>query len=67
MSTPLVAPAKPKNARSKRAQQQRAAVLVEKVAKTAVFVRTAGISDKVKTALSELVRSLHFDQPPGRR
>ncbi|GAA6001222.1 hypothetical protein JCM10207_007471 [Rhodosporidiobolus poonsookiae] len=54
MSTPLVAPAKPKNARSKRAQDARAPQLVEKEAKTAVFVRTAGISDKVKTALSEL-------------
>ncbi|GAA5868983.1 hypothetical protein JCM8547_003241 [Rhodosporidiobolus lusitaniae] len=54
MSTPLVAPSKPKNARSKRAAVARESVLVEKAAKTALIVRTAGISDKVKTALSEI-------------
>ncbi|GAA5896770.1 hypothetical protein JCM5296_002997 [Sporobolomyces johnsonii] len=54
MPTPIVAPPKPKNARSKRAAQAREPVLVEKEAKTAIFVRGAGISDKVKTALSEL-------------
>ncbi|GAA5908420.1 hypothetical protein JCM6882_007931 [Rhodosporidiobolus microsporus] len=54
MSTPLVAPAKPKNARSKRAAVSREPQLVEKQAKTALIVRTAGISDKCKTALSEL-------------
>jgi ribosome production factor 2 len=55
MSTPIIAPAKPKNARSKRAAVAREPKLVEKEAKTAVFVRSAGISDKVKTALTELV------------
>jgi len=55
MSTPIIAPAKPKNARSKRAAVQREPKLVEKEAKTAVFVRSSGISDKVKTALTELV------------
>ncbi|GAA5829611.1 hypothetical protein JCM11251_000222 [Rhodosporidiobolus azoricus] len=54
MSTPLIAPAKSRNARSKRVQLAREPQLVEKAAKTAVMVRTAGISDKVKTALSEL-------------
>ncbi|GAA5970002.1 hypothetical protein JCM11641_000229 [Rhodosporidiobolus odoratus] len=54
MSTPLIAPSKPKNARSKRAADNRQPQLVEKHAKTAVLVRTAGISDKVKTALSEI-------------
>ncbi|GAA6011584.1 hypothetical protein JCM11491_004696 [Sporobolomyces phaffii] len=54
MSTPIIAPAKPKNARSKRAAVAREPKLVEKEAKTAVFVRSAGISDKVKTALTEL-------------
>ncbi|GAA6059396.1 hypothetical protein JCM10212_003628 [Sporobolomyces blumeae] len=54
MSTPIIAPPKPKNARSKRAQVAREPKLVEKEAKTAVFVRSSGISDKVKTALSEL-------------
>ncbi|GAA6026795.1 hypothetical protein JCM8097_005867 [Rhodosporidiobolus ruineniae] len=54
MSTPLIAPSKPKNARSKRAADARAPQLVEKEAKTAVIVRTAGISEKVKTALSEI-------------
>ncbi|GAA5906205.1 hypothetical protein JCM8208_000662 [Rhodotorula glutinis] len=54
MSTPLVAPAKPKNARSKRAADARAPQLVEKEAKTAIIARTTGISEKVKVALSEL-------------
>ncbi|BGP46249.1 rRNA-binding ribosome biosynthesis protein rpf2 [Rhodotorula kratochvilovae] len=54
MSTPLVAPAKPKNARSKRALDARAPQLVEKQAKTAIIARTTGISEKVKVALSEL-------------
>ncbi|GAA5947423.1 hypothetical protein JCM3765_001672 [Sporobolomyces pararoseus] len=54
MSTPIVAPSKPKNARSKRAAIAREPKLVEKEAKTAVFVRSSGISDKVKVALSEL-------------
>lgn len=58
MSTPLVAPAKPKNARSKRAADARAPQLVEKEAKTAIIARTTGISEKVKVALSELVRPL---------
>ncbi|BGP14066.1 hypothetical protein JCM10213_002361 [Rhodosporidiobolus nylandii] len=54
MSTPLIAPAKPKNARSKRESDRRAPQLVEKEAKTALIVRTAGISERVKTALSEI-------------
>ncbi|GAA5983164.1 hypothetical protein JCM5350_007904 [Sporobolomyces pararoseus] len=54
MSTPIIAPSKPKNARSKRAALAREPKLVEKEAKTAVFVRSSGISDKVKVALSEL-------------
>ncbi|GAA6057662.1 hypothetical protein JCM3770_000286 [Rhodotorula araucariae] len=54
MSTPLVAAAKPKNARSKRALDARAPQLVEKLAKTAIIARTTGISEKVKVALSEL-------------
>ncbi|KAI5476494.1 ribosome biogenesis protein RPF2 [Pseudohyphozyma bogoriensis] len=53
-SGPLIAPPKPKNARSKRAAMAREPVAVEKGAKTAVFVRGAGISEKVKVALSEL-------------
>ncbi|GJN88374.1 hypothetical protein Rhopal_001340-T1 [Rhodotorula paludigena] len=52
-STPLVAPPKPKNARSKRAQLAREPQLVEKNAKTAILVRTTGISERVKVALSE--------------
>lgn len=55
MSTPLIAPAKPKNARSKRAADAKQPQLVEKQAKTAMIVRTQGISEKVKVALSELV------------
>ncbi|POY74398.1 hypothetical protein BMF94_2592 [Rhodotorula taiwanensis] len=54
MSTPLIAPAKPKNARSKRAADAKQPQLVEKQAKTAMIVRTQGISEKVKVALSEL-------------
>ncbi|GAA5862973.1 hypothetical protein JCM3774_006705 [Rhodotorula dairenensis] len=54
MSTPLIAPSKPKNARSKRAADARQPSLVEKAAKTAMVVRTQGISEKVKVALSEL-------------
>lgn len=54
--TPIIAPAAPKNARSKRAQQEREPKLVEHGAKTAIFVRGNGISEKVKVALSELVR-----------
>ncbi|GAA5951685.1 hypothetical protein JCM8115_005218 [Rhodotorula mucilaginosa] len=54
MSTPLIAPSKPKNARSKRAADARQPTLVEKSAKTAIVVRTQGVSEKVKVALSEL-------------
>ncbi|BGO89781.1 hypothetical protein NBRC10512_004433 [Rhodotorula toruloides] len=54
MATPLIAPAKPRNARSKRALDAREPQLVEKNAKTALVVRTNGISEKVKVALSEL-------------
>lgn len=61
MSTPLIAPSKPKNARSKRAADARQPTLVEKSAKTAIVVRTQGVSEKVKVALSELV------SPPPRR
>jgi ribosome production factor 2 len=55
MSTPIVAPSKPKNARSKRAAEAREPVAVEKGAKTAIFVRGSSISERVKVALSELV------------
>jgi len=65
MSTPLVAPAKPKNARSKRAADARAPQLVEKEAKTAIIARTTGISEKVKVALSELVRPSLRPLPSG--
>lgn len=61
MSTPLIAPSKPKNARSKRAADARQPTLVEKSAKTAIVVRTQGVSEKVKVALSELVST-----PSGR-
>lgn len=57
-STPLIAPAAPKNARSKRAALAREPVAVEKGAKTAIFVRGSSISEKVKVALSELVSVL---------
>ena len=57
MPTPIIAPAKPKNARSKRAAEAREPLLVEKEAKTAIFVRGSSISERVKVALSELVRS----------
>ncbi|KAK4058899.1 rRNA-binding ribosome biosynthesis protein rpf2 [Microbotryomycetes sp. JL221] len=53
-ATPIVAPAAPKTARSKRAQQAREPQLVEHGAKTAMFVRGSGISERVKVALSEL-------------
>lgn len=57
-ATPLIAPAAPKNARSKRAALAREPVAVEKGAKTAIFVRGSSISEKVKVALSELVSVL---------
>ncbi|KAM0792213.1 hypothetical protein ACM66B_004909 [Microbotryomycetes sp. NB124-2] len=52
--TPIVAPATPKTARSKRALAQREPQLIETQAKTAIVVRGSGISERVKVALSEL-------------
>ncbi|KAK4701561.1 ribosome production factor 2, partial [Phenoliferia sp. Uapishka_3] len=53
-ATPIIAPPKPKNARSKRAAEAREPVAVEKGAKTAIIVRSTTSSEKVKVALSEL-------------
>ncbi|SGY40914.1 BQ5605_C003g02442 [Microbotryum silenes-dioicae] len=65
---PIIAPAKPKNARSKRAQQAREPQMIEKGAKTAMIVRGSSISEKVKVALSELNQlkkphSISFSKP----
>ncbi|SCV66966.1 BQ2448_5612 [Microbotryum intermedium] len=65
---PIIAPAKPKNARSKRAQQAREPQMIEKGAKTAMIVRGSSISEKVKVALSELNQlkkphSVSFSKP----
>jgi len=65
-ATPIIAPAAPKNARSKRAAQAREPVAIEKGAKTAIFVRGSQISEKVKVALSELVRQTGIRGAEGR-
>lgn len=64
-AVPLVAPAVPKNARSKRAAQAREPQLVEKNAKTAIFVRGNGISEKVKIALTEMVSLISVAMSKG--
>ncbi|KAM0753843.1 Brix-domain-containing protein [Meredithblackwellia eburnea MCA 4105] len=53
-ATPIIAPPKPKNARSKRAAEAREPVAVEKGGKTAIIVRSTSSSERVKVALSEI-------------
>lgn len=61
------APPKPKNARSKRAADAREPVAVEKGAKTAIIVRSSSSSEKVKVALSEIVRPVEPFRPRARK
>ncbi|KAL8276566.1 hypothetical protein RQP46_011056 [Phenoliferia psychrophenolica] len=52
-ATPIIAPPKPKNARSKRAADAREPVAVEKGAKTAIIVRSSTSSERVKNQLKK--------------